>query len=237
MDLSNQPAPFEQALVSTPLQSNLFTRRTLLFFTFQWIYHLIVVVSVRNSIDNYNYHRQYWGIALGGLFLWVAILLLIGCFRVGRNAPLVLVIYGVFTLLTGYLWTALLSFFNPDVVIYVVALLTAISGALFLAAAVSKEIVSVITGILFSLFAAFIVYETFVIFSDLSFGALVLAAVLAALVGVFIVYDIQSILLVGSTYALDASNGIAGSIILWLDLILIVVRGCEIIGRNMRRGL
>eukprot|EP01017_Pseudomicrothorax_dubius_P011619 TRINITY_DN14386_c0_g1_i1.p1 TRINITY_DN14386_c0_g1~~TRINITY_DN14386_c0_g1_i1.p1 ORF type:complete len:266 (+),score=65.99 TRINITY_DN14386_c0_g1_i1:880-1677(+) len=228
-------SPLSPQGFATPEDSNRFSRRVLLFFFLQWIIHFIVVASVYDARGNYNFHRQNWGVDLGAAIIWVAIPLIVGCFRAGRNVPLVLVIAFVFTVVTSWLWTALLSFFNPQVILYIVALLTTISGGLFVAAAISKQNLSVITGLLFTLFASFIVYEAFVIFSSLSFGALVITALLLVVVGVFIVYDIQMIL-PGPSYALAVNNTVSGSVVLWLDIVLIFVRICEIIGRNMRKG-
>lgn len=226
-----------QQVVADEITLNLFARRVFLLLSIQFTYYVAVTYFVVGNKENEAFHPANWGLDLGLLALWVGILVLVGCFAgLARRSPVIWILFLGFSAVTGFLWTALVAYFDDPVILYIASLGLATSVALYGSSLTSKGLASFAGTALFLGAAIFIVYEIFLIFTDVDLLRLIVLALVAGVLGLFLNYDIPQVL-PGNFYRCDpTSHSIAGSIIAFLELLISPVRLCELIGRNMSRA-
>jgi len=217
-----------------PVQVNLFTRRVYALATLNSLYNFIICWCYVNNQENWSFHPSNWGLDAGLLTFAIALLVLVGCFgRMVRSSPLIWVIWVLFVLTDGYLTTALLAYFNNELVLYCVTLQLAGIASLYGSVVTTKSWASFGGSALFLLTGIFIVYEIFLIFTDIKLHHLICEGVITLILGLYLNYDVPTIL-PGNFYRLDpASDSTAGSLVIWLEIALSPVRVCELIGKNM----
>lgn len=219
-----------------PVSTNLFARRVYYAQFIQCVYNLIVAWCLVGCKDNETFHPETWGLDLGLLALWIAVNVCVACFGKGgfRSAPIVWIMWIAHVLLTGYLVSAAMAYFGDEYVFYIVAIHLAVMTSMYAASVTSKGWVSFGGSALFNLAGIFIMYEIFLIFTSISLTYLIIVGVCGVILGLYLNYVVQTTLL-GFFYGLNPEkHEVAGSIIIWTEVILSPVRVCEIIGRNMR---
>ena len=168
------------------------------------------------------------------LFSMFLILLFYIFFRpIGNSLPYNLVFYTLYSILFAFAGAYICSKINNHQLgFYIFGGFLSIFFALFISTLLTKKELSLRGSSLFVFGAIFIIYEIFLIFSNVKFLNLVWASFTLAVFAFLIIYSTQTdVTRIKSEWTIH--NAIGSTISIYLDIILIIIRASELIFQLM----
>ena len=163
------------------------------------------------------------------LFLVLVILLLIFFQRkLVSKSPLNVLIYIVFTcfLAFSFAWISLL-----DTTLLIAMFLTSacsIAFSLLIYVLTTKTELTYQGASLFVIGAIFIVFQLFILFSQVQMNYLICALIIEVVWGFYLIYDTQTNVS-GSKYDWGKDDAFSGAVLIYIDILVLVLRFCELV--------
>eukprot|EP01017_Pseudomicrothorax_dubius_P001092 TRINITY_DN0_c347_g1_i1.p1 TRINITY_DN0_c347_g1~~TRINITY_DN0_c347_g1_i1.p1 ORF type:complete len:233 (-),score=57.79 TRINITY_DN0_c347_g1_i1:139-837(-) len=224
------------AQVSSTIPGPRFIRGVFLFHSITWVLSFILAKITVATPSIQQWQKDNWGVALVILIFWIGSLIATACGgRALRNGPINFLVYGLFTIFTIFLASAAVSFFNTIITYYIIGAITGAVVGNAIYAFSTKTPLSIAGAALYILAGVSIFYQIFIIFYNVSLTCLALIGIVILLLGFFMLYDVTEVI-AGAAYGFEGHQSVSGSIVLWLDYILILVRICEAFTRAMRKS-
>lgn len=224
---------------SSALASQIGTQTSLvraitLFHLIQWAAIWFAGYFTANSTEIQEFHLTQWGFDIFFFSAWAILLFLVGCGpQALRRSPLQWMVYVFFTLLSAAIASACVSYFDAIQTLFEYSVgLGAIGGVLVYVLS-HKARITLPDASLYILAGVAIFYQGFIIFTDESLVQLIITALVGIGLGLYYVFDVTNYVC-GTFYGLQPGQAAAGSVIVWLEYFLFLLRIFTAIGSAFR---
>jgi len=172
---------------------------------------------------------DYWWVALITGIIAIIMLLLASFVPAVRKSGPNFAIYGLFTLCGGYTVGYFCAVNDNRLVYFALWLLTSVAIAFALYAFCSSAYMQTLSAILFILAGTILVFQCFIIFTDIDLVYLTLVMIGVVVYGFYLNYDIRRMVR-GNLYDSVIEDAVTGAVRIWLEVVFVFCRLIELIG-------
>jgi FtsH-binding integral membrane protein len=214
----------------------IFLRKVYALLTFQLLVGLSYVAAAFESVQYHNWLLQYWQVAIAQGVVAVLLLLIVFFSRSSfRKRPVDVLTYLLFTQAVGHVLAYLAASTGNQILIMVVSLAVLLTFSLLIYALTTKFDLTYLGGTIYVIGSALFGFEIFLIASDLAFSQMIYVALAVIIFGFYLIYDTQFII-VGQSLNAEMENAFVGSIVVYMDVILIFFRLIQLLGRLFKKN-
>jgi len=216
-----------------PNVRSVFLRKLYFLVAVQFFLATIVQYFAGDFESFRTFLNDQWIIALvAGCLLALLILLVYFLRSTFRRTPLNVITYVIFVLVLVYT----IAYFSAGDLSYMVTTsLTILSLSLFAYALTTRLDLTFLGGTIYVLGAGLASYGIFLIGTDMPFFTLVWVTLLMVTLGFYLIYDTR-FLIVGQSLNSDNEDPFISSIIIYLDIVFLVFRLLENLGKVFKRN-